>query len=103
MADKQTDINKKILIGLEKAYQKMIEFKKQKQTDIVILRGDKVVRIKPDWSRNTQIVFDIFRQISHKLNQTIIAVTHDNDFARASDRTIELEDGKVISQRKVFA
>jgi lipoprotein-releasing system ATP-binding protein len=53
-------------------------------------------------SKNTQIVFDIFKQISHEFNQTIIAVTHDNDFAEASDRTIELADGKIISHHKVF-
>ena len=49
-------------------------------------------------SKNTQIVFDIFKQITKEFNQTIIAVTHDNDFAKASDRTIELADGKIISQ-----
>jgi len=47
-------------------------------------------------SKNTQIVFDIFRQITKEFNQTIIAVTHDNDFAKASDRTIELADGKLV-------
>jgi lipoprotein-releasing system ATP-binding protein len=53
-------------------------------------------------SRNTQIVFDTFKQIAHEFNQTIIAVTHDNDFAEASDRTIELADGKIISHAKIF-
>jgi len=48
-------------------------------------------------SKNTQIVFDMFREITKEFNQTIIAVTHDNDFAKASDRTIELADGKIIS------
>ncbi len=48
-------------------------------------------------SKNTHIVFDIFKELAHDLGQTIIAVTHDNDFAKASDRTIELEDGKIIS------
>jgi len=48
-------------------------------------------------TKNTQIVFDIFKQISHDFGQTIIAVTHDLDFAKASDRTIELADGKIIS------
>jgi len=48
-------------------------------------------------SKNTQIVFDIFQQIAHEFHQTIIAVTHDNDFAMASDRTIELADGKIIN------
>lgn len=46
-------------------------------------------------SKNTQIVFDIFQRLSQEFGQTIIAVTHDNDFARASDRTIEMEDGKI--------
>ena len=48
MADKQLEINKRILLGLEKAYEKMIQFKKQKQTDLVILQDNKVVRIKPN-------------------------------------------------------
>ncbi len=48
-------------------------------------------------SKNTQIVFDIFKQITNEFHQTIIAVTHDLDFAKASDRTIELADGKIIS------
>ena len=49
-------------------------------------------------SKNTQIVFDMFKQITQEFKQTIIAVTHDNDFAKASDRTIELADGKIINQ-----
>lgn len=53
-------------------------------------------------SKNTQIVFDIFKQIAQEFHQTIIAVTHDNDFAKASDRTIELADGKIISQDLKF-
>lgn len=48
-------------------------------------------------SKNTAIVFDIFKELSHEFRQTIIAVTHDNDFAKASDRTIELQDGKITS------
>ena len=51
-------------------------------------------------SKNTQIVFDIFKQIAHDHGQTIIAVTHDNDFAKASDRTIELADGKITNYDK---
>jgi lipoprotein-releasing system ATP-binding protein len=51
-------------------------------------------------SKNSAIVFDIFKEISSQYGQTIIAVTHDNDFARASDRTIELADGMIINQNK---
>jgi lipoprotein-releasing system ATP-binding protein len=53
-------------------------------------------------SKNSAIVFDIFKEIAHDFGQTIIAVTHDVDFAKASDRTIELADGSVISQKKNF-
>lgn len=52
-------------------------------------------------SKNTQIVFDIFKQLTHELNQTIIAVTHDNDFAAKSDRTIEMQDGVIIGGHAV--
>ncbi|HEV2480370.1 MAG TPA: ABC transporter ATP-binding protein [Puia sp.] len=47
-------------------------------------------------SKNTQVVFDIFRQLARERGQTIIAVTHDEDFARNSDRTIDLSDGQII-------
>ncbi len=53
-------------------------------------------------SKNSQIVFDIFKQLSQDFGQSIIAVTHDNDFAKASDRTIEMADGKIINHNKVF-
>lgn len=47
-------------------------------------------------TKNTNIVFDVFRQLVDDNQQTIVAVTHDLDFAEASDRVIELEDGRVI-------
>lgn len=47
-------------------------------------------------SKNTAIVLDTFKRISKEFNQTIIAVTHDNDFAKDSDRTIEMTDGKIL-------
>jgi len=53
-------------------------------------------------SKNTQIVFETFKKIAHEFGQTIIAVTHDLDFAKASDRTIELADGQIISYNKQF-
>lgn len=46
---------------------------------------------------NTRNVFDILKELSHEFKQTIIAVTHDTDFAKASDRTIEMADGKIIN------
>jgi lipoprotein-releasing system ATP-binding protein len=49
-------------------------------------------------SKNTQVVFETFQKIAHEQGKTIIAVTHDQDFAKGSDRTIELADGKIIGQ-----
>jgi lipoprotein-releasing system ATP-binding protein len=48
-------------------------------------------------SRNTSIVFDIFKQITTESGQTVVAVTHDDDFANASDRIIRMQDGRLIS------
>ena len=45
--DKQNELYNKILLGLEKAYKKLIEFKKQKNTELVIMKNDKIVKIKP--------------------------------------------------------
>lgn len=47
-------------------------------------------------SKNTDIVFDIFRQLAKYEGQTIIAVTHDDDFAAKSDRVLELSDGYMV-------
>jgi len=47
-------------------------------------------------SKNTKVVFDIFKQLARENKQTIIAVTHDDDFAKNSDRVIELSDGNLI-------
>jgi lipoprotein-releasing system ATP-binding protein len=47
-------------------------------------------------SKNTNIVFDIFQELCRNYGQTIIAVTHDEDFAGKSDRIIEMKDGEVL-------
>lgn len=50
-------------------------------------------------SKNSEIVFNTFKKIAHEMGQTVIVVTHDLDFAQSSDRTIELADGRIISQK----
>jgi lipoprotein-releasing system ATP-binding protein len=47
-------------------------------------------------SKNTNIVFDLFQKLTKEFNQTIITVTHDEDFAKKSDRTVEMADGEII-------
>jgi lipoprotein-releasing system ATP-binding protein len=46
-------------------------------------------------SYNSHVVFDIFRELTHTYKQTIIAVTHDEEFARNSDRVVEMSDGRI--------
>jgi len=45
-------------------------------------------------SANTNIIFDIFNQLVQQGN-TIITVTHDHDFARKSNRILEMVDGRI--------
>ncbi|MCF8450098.1 MAG: ABC transporter ATP-binding protein [Taibaiella sp.] len=49
-------------------------------------------------SKNTGIVFDLFKQLSKEYGQTLITVTHDEDFAKRSDRTIVMADGQIINK-----
>jgi lipoprotein-releasing system ATP-binding protein len=50
-------------------------------------------------SYNTHLVFDIFRELTTRYNQTIIAVTHDEEFASNSDRIVEMSDGKIVGNK----
>jgi lipoprotein-releasing system ATP-binding protein len=47
-------------------------------------------------SKNSGIVFDIFKELAAQYGQTIITVTHDDEFAANCDRVIELTDGKLV-------
>ncbi len=46
--------------------------------------------------KNGEIVFDIFKGLASEYHQSLLIVTHDNEFAGRSDRIIEMEDGKII-------
>jgi lipoprotein-releasing system ATP-binding protein len=45
---------------------------------------------------NSEIVFNIFQQLSKEYNQTILVVTHDPGFAKKTHRIIEMADGSII-------
>lgn len=47
--------------------------------------------------KNSEIVFDIFKELAQQYNQTLLVVTHDQSFAANTNRIIEMEDGKIIS------
>jgi lipoprotein-releasing system ATP-binding protein len=48
-------------------------------------------------SKNSDIVFDIFKELSVEEHLSLLVVTHDGDFAKKTDRIIEMGDGKIIS------
>lgn len=47
--------------------------------------------------RNSDIVFDIFNQLTKEYNQTLLIVTHDPDFANRTHRIVTMEDGRIVS------
>ena len=48
-------------------------------------------------SKNADIVFNIFKELTETYNKTLLVVTHDLIFAEKTGRIIELEDGMIIN------
>jgi lipoprotein-releasing system ATP-binding protein len=48
-------------------------------------------------TKNTNNLFGIFRELAEERGQTIIAVTHDDEFAANCDRILELSDGRIVN------
>ncbi len=48
-------------------------------------------------SKNAETVFNIFKELSEKEKLSLLVVTHDEDFAKKTNRIIQMEDGKIIS------
>jgi lipoprotein-releasing system ATP-binding protein len=48
-------------------------------------------------SKNAETVFNIFKELSDKEKLSLLVVTHDEDFAKKTNRIIQMEDGKIIS------
>lgn len=46
--------------------------------------------------KNSEIVFNIFQELASVYNQSLLIVTHDNEFAAKTKRIIEMEDGNII-------
>lgn len=48
-------------------------------------------------NKNSQIVFELFQKLASEYKQTLLIVTHDMDFAEATNHIIEMEDGRIIN------
>ncbi|UWD48987.1 ABC transporter ATP-binding protein [Clostridioides difficile] len=46
-------------------------------------------------SKNSDIVIELLKMSTKKLNKTLLLVTHDNNIAKISDRVISIIDGKI--------
>jgi lipoprotein-releasing system ATP-binding protein len=46
--------------------------------------------------KNSDLVFDIFKKLTLDKKQTLLIVTHDNDFAQKTNRIITMEDGRIV-------
>jgi lipoprotein-releasing system ATP-binding protein len=47
--------------------------------------------------KNSDTVFGIFRSLASEFNQTLLVVTHDQEFAAGTDRIVEMEDGRIVN------
>ena len=44
---KRTSNQTKILEGMDKVYDRLLEFKKRMNSELVVLKDDKIIRVKP--------------------------------------------------------
>ncbi len=49
-------------------------------------------------SYNAENVFQIFKQLKDEQGLSLLVVTHDMDFAKRTDRIIQMEDGQIVNQ-----
>lgn len=62
--------------------------------DPIIIMGDEPTGNLD--KKNSDIVFDIFKQLCEEYNQTLLIVTHDQGFAENTHRIIEMADGRIV-------
>ena len=62
--------------------------------DPIILMGDEPTGNLD--SKNSAIVFDTFRELAAERGQSLLVVTHDEDFAARTDRIIWMDDGRIV-------
>ena len=63
--------------------------------DPIIIMGDEPTGNLD--KKNSDIVFNIFKELAESYKQTLLIVTHDNEFANNTHRIIEMVDGSIVS------
>jgi lipoprotein-releasing system ATP-binding protein len=62
--------------------------------DPIIIMGDEPTGNLD--KKNSEIVFELFQKLAREYHQTLLIVTHDMEFAKATDHVIEMEDGRIL-------
>ncbi len=63
--------------------------------DPIIIMGDEPTGNLDN--KNTDIVFEIFNELTSKYKKTLLIVTHDMSFADKTNRIITMDDGRIVS------
>lgn len=70
----------------------------------LINRPSLILADEPSGSLDTQRkeeLIELFLELRDQLGQTFLIVTHDADFAQRADRTVSLQDGRIIADTAV--
>lgn len=54
-------------------------------------------------SKNAEDLHNLFFKLRDDLNKTFVIVTHNKELAAMADRTIEMKDGKVLTESKLLS
>lgn len=52
-------------------------------------------------SKSSKDIIDLLKLSNKKYNQTLVLITHDNKIAEEADRVITIQDGKIISDKRL--
>jgi lipoprotein-releasing system ATP-binding protein len=87
-------------LALKKAYQlsggekQRVAIARALINDPLIIMGDEPTGNLD--KKNSDIVFAVFKQLAEELKQTLLIVTHDDEFAKNTHRIIEMADGQIV-------
>ena len=51
-------------------------------------------------TKSSDLIYNLLRELNHKINQTFILVTHDMALAEKTDRILRIVDGKIVCEMR---